>query len=370
MDVLHDEPSDWSENRYNWVSDEEHDIPFSSEKSRSDAPSRRNSTITATERQAFGRIFDDIIAAPTDPSPEVEHSPEPTEAVSGSDSTQHTVSSHASLTGNAYLDALFSDAAEKSKKKKKIISFGPDATQSAGSGRHTRPAMNDLGGYLGIEEPGAESEPRLAELKRVEGLLRSADTDLNLWAVLEKEVFPLVQTLADSYPTFDAAQLGPADRGETAKLARLATACANYPHLLLVAFRLLAHEFDSPATCRALFVHIKTLGPVSQVLGASVALYHGMIDLTWRAYRDPSAASDLLHEMDHGGLEFDDETGRILSRILSEACAGEQYPSHGRQMPAGSIIWAMDTFRAGVAQLADWKRRVSSRLDDRITANI
>jgi hypothetical protein len=176
----------------------------------------------------------------------------------------------------------------------------------------------------------------------------------------------MVQSLDEAFSTFDLAEFVPEDEGRRNKLAHLATVCANYPYLLLVAFRLLAYDFDNPVTCRALFAHIKALSPFSRVLGVRVPLYHEMIDLSWRAFGDPAAAANLLQEMDTGGLAFYQDPAHLLGRILREAPRMERRLSSSSDTPAGSLIWKLNSFHAGLSQLAQWRRVVRQRLDEKV----
>ena len=344
---------------------------------------RRDSTITPTERDTFSRIFTEIVTS--------YHQPRPADAMTPgvSNASQKVVRADGqpllTLTGNAYLDTIFNEAVKKAQKKekrkekerKKDVSFGPDEDEppfppavrlARATSIRSSPSRSTASPGMPIPEPIAAAEVRLPELKRMEDLLRSAQTDVSLWSILETEVFPMIRTLGTPHqtpPTTDG-DITYDLTNESDKLTRLASVCSNYPYLLLVAFRLLAHEFDSPATCRALFAHIKALGPVSLVLGVSKALYHEMIDLTWRAYRDPAAVADLLHDMDRGGLELDQETDRILGNILHDQSISSTGSLATQEI--SRPVWEMDAFRSGMAQVAEWRNLVKERVEEKSTS--
>jgi hypothetical protein len=200
----------------------------------------------------------------------------------------------------------------------------------------------------------------LAELVRVESLLRAAKTDFELWTVLEKEVFSLAKRVerkarkmkSSSKQLKDDISKLPQDLEQNIPV--LAIAGPNYPHTLLLAMRLLKHDFRAPALCLTLFQHVKALGSSSYVLGASTALYNEVLDVKWRLYHDLAGVVELLIEMQKNGVEFNDETEGVLIAIHRES----------RQVMAGlrgegtKIIWQTPTMKRALAEI----RRVKAQI--------
>ncbi|MCJ1411766.1 hypothetical protein MMC19_005858 [Ptychographa xylographoides] len=79
----------------------------------------------------------------------------------------------------------------------------------------------------------------------------------------------------------------------------------NYSPHLLHALRLLRRNHPASPYAPALIPHIRRLGPISYVLGASTALYNEMLYIRWVHYRDCHACADLVQEMVGQGISVD-----------------------------------------------------------------
>ncbi|RAL60667.1 hypothetical protein DID88_009985 [Monilinia fructigena] len=155
----------------------------------------------------------------------------------------------------------------------------------------------------------AHEELRQPERERVEGLLRNANTDFELWEVLEKEVFPLIGKMVEEDPT-TTADVEP-------KVSPLALYGPLYPSYLLLGLRLLDRGYSRPSQLSlSILPRIKSFGLLSHVLGASTPLYNELLRISWLRYDDFRTCIDLLEEMEHAGLEFDSETLGIVTDIL------------------------------------------------------
>ncbi|RYP69163.1 hypothetical protein DL771_006257 [Monosporascus sp. 5C6A] len=185
-------------------------IPFVYELGEEDVPlkSVKRGTITPSERQIFERIFADIQARALKPS--VEEGAPPSPSVSASRSAMLIMQQAAQDAGQARPDtvaapALLAGAAKD--RNKALLRFPPqlrDAASkaldaivpSAGGEDRERAASADI-------DDGWKAPPhtfmrkfeldakRFPERMRVEGLITSAETDHELWDVLEKEVFTM-----------------------------------------------------------------------------------------------------------------------------------------------------------------------------------
>ena len=365
-------------------------------------PRRRDSTITTKERDAFARIFDDIMHPPKDRLQDtIPFESQPGESKPASEkkgtgtldsilnatactmrpredrrlgdsqsfapvsSRSSTVNSDAATDSEAlarYPESLRAAAAKATTEHRLKVAEerGQAPDERANEAQHDK--ANDP----------AELQ-RMSQLQRMETLLREAPTDQALWAVLEREVFSMISELQTKpatkrqrkprqTPTALAdPSTAPLQPPSVELVSRLAVVGSNYPQLLLVAMRLLAHEFRAPAACGALFARVKALGPVSYVLGASTALYNEMLELMWRAYRDFDAVADLLDEMDKSGVDFDLDTDLALQDIVAErerVASGER----GRVMEA---VWEMEAVQGGWAKMVRWRELVRERLAER-----
>ncbi len=155
---------------------------------------------------------------------------------------------------------------------------------------------------------------RREERNRVEAKMRAAQTDFELWDVLEAEVFPMVHKLGiDEDPS--PRRRGAAKRDRKNKLP-LHIYGPLYPTYLLSALRLLDTHFarSSPLALH-LLPRVRELGPASYVLGVSTPFYNEMARLLWNRYGDPAAVFNLLEEMRVAGLYCDEGTRAVVHRI-------------------------------------------------------
>ncbi|KAH0556165.1 hypothetical protein GP486_005903 [Trichoglossum hirsutum] len=213
---------------------------------------------------------------------------------------------------------------------------------------------------------------RLAELVRVESRLRAAKTDFELWTVLEKEVFSLAKRVernarkmkSSSKQLKDDIPELPQDLGQNIPV--LAVAGPNYPHTLLLAMRLLKHDFRAPALCLTLFQHVKALGSSSYVLGASTALYNEVLDVKWRQYHDLAGVVELLVEMQKNGVEFNDETEGVLAAIHRES--GQVMA--GLRGEGMKVIWRTPAMKGALAEIRRVKAQIRRAREEERSAQL
>lgn len=241
------------------------------------------------------------------------------------------------------------------------------------------------------DEAALQSDQAREELERVEGMLRRAPTDMDVWEVLEREVFAPMKSLESkiksvehnkaekaatatpSEPSPDSFEPGTSTtphEAEPAKdtpkdgLAALDVIGPNYPALVLLAMRMFRHEFRSPSACLTLFDRVKSLGLMSYVLGATTALYNEMIALRWKSYADFHAVDGLLAEMDRAGIEFDRHTSRFLRDI------GRERFRVGRSEagPVMKAVWELDGVEAGLNKVIEWRGIMTQRTLEKAAA--
>lgn len=210
-----------------------------------------------------------------------------------------------------------------------------------------------------IAEPADEYErqvrdARSEDINRVTKLLEAAKSDIEIWRVLEKEVFarmtelnarlkkegkakravtlkvkgrrpkntPVLSPVAElsTTPVPPDAELAspsakPQDQPPESQLLDISTTPfplhplsllqVNYATHLLHALRLLRSQHPASPCGPALLPAIKRLGSISYVLGASTALYNELLCLRWVHYRDAHACADLVFEMLEHGVQTD-----------------------------------------------------------------
>ncbi|KAI9751105.1 MAG: hypothetical protein M4579_006196 [Chaenotheca gracillima] len=222
-------------------------------------------------------------------------------------------------------------------------------------------------------EPNREVEiVRLRELKRIEDMLTQAQSGAEVLNVLERELLPQLSQLDN--PT--SKQAGKKKRrGRKAKkttspeeeqaqesesIPPLAILGINYPHLLLLAARLLRNTHNSPVLALSLFARVKSLSSISYVLGATTALYNEILKIRWYNYRDFGGVDELLQEMERNGVEFDARTEAILKDANLQRRAVER----GEQGRWQETLWAMEGAQGAAMRMRLWGQLVKERLDE------
>lgn len=280
---------------------------------------RRDSTITAEERAVFARIFKEIAR-----SAKKEGLPEE-KANQALDDSFH----YAKENGFQDIHEIFGQALKQEK-----LSKESNATDGLNLSKHNSKRLLDrqdlkspfpLEDSIGpihlasmnsgdsatsgvIEEESKEvAEMRRAHESATVKKMDAAQTDIELWKVLETEVFILVKSLKDKMRNKD----------DTVFPASVLLS-KNYSHYCLIALRLLRRKFSTSQYALSLLPAIKKLGPVSYVLGASSSLYNELLLLNWTQYTDLDGMADLLEEMRKQGVEVDGDTIKILHAVARD----------------------------------------------------
>ena len=183
-------------------------------------------------------------------------------------------------------------------------------------------------------------------------MLRGADTDVEVWCILEREAFSLIPYLEREQETEQKARMRklrrktksesttdspdpPATKAKTKgpitprnpkseltsslpDTALASIARAHYGSYCLAALRRYRQHFPFTPYALHLLNHIRSLGPISYVLGASTHLYNETIYQRWSQYQDYHGVADLLQEMQNQGLEPDYSTYKLLQHMVWE----------------------------------------------------
>lgn len=192
------------------------------------------------------------------------------------------------------------------------------------------------GATSSIERPGSE-EMRLESLRKSHEeafakKLESTKTDIEVWTLLEKEVFWLFGGLKKRYQDSKTPEATPSvKKGKAAKGEQkkgtdstktskdvLSVMESNYSDYCLSALRLLRREFPSSPYVLHLLPTIKRLGPISYVLGASTALYNEILFVKWTQYSDLAGMADLVKEMLDKGVEVNEVSINLLVAVAKE----------------------------------------------------
>ena len=239
-----------------------------------------------------------------------------------------------------------------------------------------RPLIMSMGNgvVLGQEVQTERDQQRLTKAADdhkilVSGLFERASTDVEIWRILETEVFSLVKQLNTQIQDDQKAREAERKAQEAEQRARKAAESGkevkklrpkkkkepaqtessivlqtntlfhilqeNYATYLLSALRLLRRHHPTSNYALYLLPTIKRLGPISYVLGASTGLYNEMLFLKWTQYSDLHGMADLLQEMMNRGIELNSVTMVLLARMRRR----RRYGKLGRLGPVVQRWW-------------------------------
>ncbi|KAK2039470.1 hypothetical protein LZ31DRAFT_558741 [Colletotrichum somersetense] len=183
----------------------------------------------------------------------------------------------------------------------------------------------------------AHNELRTQEVVRLQALLDQCNTDVEVWDVLERDVFSMVAKLGISDgdqqvqpPPSQTATKGKGRPKRTQKEeeAAVATTLPDPPALemdaygplysmhLLQGLKTLDQSFTrSSALALNVLPRVKELGLASYVLGVSTPFYNELASILWYRHGDTQAVLDVLDEMQFAGLSYDEQTLRLVDAI-------------------------------------------------------
>ncbi|KAL9004569.1 MAG: hypothetical protein Q9188_002614 [Gyalolechia gomerana] len=310
-----------------------------------ESPARppRTSTLTASEKAVFDRILKEISS---DASKKAAEQEDPFD-----DEFEDDAASQGDA--NSDLSAIFDEALQSLKRRDEgRVHFQRGEKQSDVSSMSYMTAVTPIAStdtrFLKLSEIRGDEyfkkiKKSVKEHKRkVLAMLDEARTDVEVWKVLDAEVFPLINqynTLRKEVEEREMAKkpkrrkarasktdqegAGAAEEKEslhaTEKLAQeaefQAILSSNYGDYCLLAMRRLRRAFPMSPYCMNMLPTIKRLGPISHALAASVELYNELVFLRWKEYSDLHGMADLIFEMGNQGIESNEVTLKVLRMV-------------------------------------------------------
>ena len=302
-----------------------------------DERKQRNSTLTASEQAAFDQIFQEI----TKTSQKNDEEEEDLEEDDG-------FAEDGDVPGSPreQLAAIFEAAITKMNAAASLSDGGFDLNGQLDKEPYADAVKRlNLEPYkLGSDEEADVHLKRASEDHRrvVDSLLVAAKNDIEIWKILEKEVFSLMsqlnlqmkheekararerkrrkkaaktsdaETSKTSNPAIDTASIKitsatSKDNAVTKSKALNTTTLlyilqCNYAHHTLQALILFRTLKLSSSYALALLPRIKGLGPISYVLGASAPLYNELLFQKWTQFSDVQGLGELMQEMVNQGI--------------------------------------------------------------------
>ena len=307
-----------------------------------DSPRKRESTITATEKAVFDRIYKTL----TPPAEE------------------KTVEDDVDLDDLEYLEDSGSGKDSLENIFNKAISSQEKNEQDIGTRYSRTHQSNEPVRETALDRPADEYGKRVEQIRnldrqRVTELFDKATSDVKVWQILEKEVFSQVEKMnqemkeEEKQKATDAKKkkkgqdeeareevrlkvksiyhppLSTTTDTKLKKVSSLEILEANYASHCLKAMRLLRIDYPASPFASALIPQMKRLGSVSYVLGASTSLYNELLYIRWLHFHDIHGVATLVDEMLDHGIGIDAMTITILQdgrKYRKKAAKGEFGP--------------------------------------------
>lgn len=216
---------------------------------------------------------------------------------------------------------------------------------------------------------------RRTERLRIRSLMEASQTDADLWDVMENEVFTLVKRLGleseielkalkgkRGRKTKGSEQISPSQ----AKPLNPETYGPIYPTLLFEGVHFLNTKFPRPSPyIFHVLPRVKDLGLMSYVLGVSTSFYNQLMSILWERYGDAAGVLNLMEEMRHAGLHFDQQSQKILRSIA----AVYQNAKKGGQGPFLQQLMNMPEFEPILLhRLNHWEKQIYSSIAHQMQA--
>jgi hypothetical protein len=204
---------------------------------------------------------------------------------------------------------------------------------------------------------------RLEERDRIDKLLKFAQTDLELWQTLDREVFEQLRKL-DLDNTKSEKKEQPAMKMR-AKLSSTPTTNVetrilfpNYSHHLLTAIQTLRVHFPRSPLPLTILPTVKALGRSSYALGATTQLYKHLLRTAWVQQSSYTMLDTLLTDMESNVVEFDVEILEVVDGVIKE----HEMATHGNLGRGMQMVFGMGAWQEGVKKLKVWRNIIAARI--------
>ncbi|KXT18781.1 hypothetical protein AC579_8247 [Pseudocercospora musae] len=192
---------------------------------------------------------------------------------------------------------------------------------------------------LNKKQPECEDfEIKDKQSRQIKKRMDGAQTDVELFQVLESEVFSRVRGLGTD---------GPSDSAKYADL----------PALLRHYVSLIEKHFSGSPLGLVLLPELRKLGPSAFALCASTGLYNQHMRMLWQKYTDVDGIVDILAEMDKEVFSFNDDTLELLDQMFVQADAARR----GHLGPGRRALWSTDRKERALVKLSKWRTIAGER---------
>jgi hypothetical protein len=185
----------------------------------------------------------------------------------------------------------------------------------------------EIGPEGALEKDGAMRGARDSHYKSVAKMLREANSDVDVWLVLDRELFQHISKLVQLLQVKGKRKPSPmAKRADQptastqqqeaeSRMGDLSIVGSNYPALLLEAAQQLKTRFPTSLLVFSILAEVKRLGHASFALGASVELFNELMVASWMAFKDPNLIEGYLRDLVSAGLKYEQSTLQCLQKM-------------------------------------------------------
>lgn len=203
-------------------------------------------------------------------------------------------------------------------------------------------------------------------------MLRKAQSDWEIWQVLDTEVFSLVNQLHTHSKTqgkarksakasTDAEKKGPGGKGRFTRNSLLSILQRNYAEYALTAVRQLRQHHPTSSYAFHVLTAIKSHGPISYALGASTDLYNEILFLKWTQYAELHGLADTIEETINRGIDSNEVTLVLIREIGKQRWRGKV----GRLGPVVKAWWYLRSTVEGWKRLFDLYVKLKADIAER-----
>ncbi|KAF1916155.1 hypothetical protein BDU57DRAFT_516084 [Ampelomyces quisqualis] len=332
-----------------------------------EAQSTRKTTMTSTERAAFEKLYKTLNAQVQERKTGQHVEYEELEQIAD------TYYKDDENDASGSLDKVFNEVLQRSplllptQRNGKYMTHTPrpSGTVSSGASASIPDTPQNKKKLAAKAENERIKKLRLEERERIDKLMKGAQTDRDLWEILNREVFdPLRKlNLDETNPSSkeETKPKGPKPRTKTTSVTaseQTRILFPNFPDHILTAVQLLRINFPRSSLSLTILPTIKSLGRSSFALGATPQLYKHLLRTAWIQQSSYTLIDNLLTDMDANLVEFDIGILDVIDGVIREHEMGVS-GQLGKEL---QLLFGMETWAEGISKIVAWRRVVAKKL--------
>jgi hypothetical protein len=225
-------------------------------------------------------------------------------------------------------------------------------------------APGEVSGEIETEENKKFRESQEIEFERIALLLQNAETDQQVWSVMQAEIFLRMKNISNTVKSLNQdtekkeKKKGRKPEKKKALIESDKMLTANYSKLLIAASQYMRAYFPSSSLLFAILPEIRRIGIHSYTLGTSTLLFNEIIKGTWSTYNDFKPVAQLLEEMVQNEISFDWETHDIMEHITKIGRKAQDDP-----VKIVSLVANRPEYKDSINGAEKWRDYIHERLE-------